>query len=163
MRTAGFGAPLVMSRRVIVVHDPALIQLVGPITYTSETVRAVKIPAAVLEDAEEDYGQVATYAPPAETPGAPAAFALDAATAFCPGEPRRVSGNTASLVRATPGRSLLKSYLHLLSNTRARACTCTSDRSVILWIYRDRVVRAGDTGPLCLGNGPRRPLHDLCT
>jgi len=69
----------------------------GNIQFTSKTIRAFKL--ASLEDAQEDYGQVATYRGTIEHK--PHAFRLDANHVFERGRPTTVSGNTAAMLSET--------------------------------------------------------------
>jgi len=69
----------------------------GFATFSSRTVRAFKIDD--LEDACEDYGQVAYYN--GEIPDFPRYFDLDKSHRFITGKPTLVCGNTASMLAKT--------------------------------------------------------------
>jgi len=99
------------SIRVLDTDNEELKNLLGFAKFTSRTVRAFKIND--LEDACEDYGQVAVYC--GGIPNHPHFFDLDNNTRFTTGKPALVCGNTASM----------------LSNTRyGKAFKVFGDRSV---------------------------------
>jgi ubiquinone/menaquinone biosynthesis C-methylase UbiE len=96
---------------VLDTDNEELKNLLGFATFTSRTVRAFKLKD--LEDACEDYGQVAVYR--GGIPNHPHFFNLDNHNRFTMGKPALVCGNTASM----------------LSNTRyGKAFQVFGDRSV---------------------------------
>ena len=72
-------------------------ELLGFATFSSRTVRAFKL--ADLEDACEDYGQIALY--DGSISGHPHHFDLDELHRFVTGKPELVCGNTASMLSNT--------------------------------------------------------------
>jgi len=78
----------------------------GFATFTSRTIRAFKLDD--LEDACEDYGQVAYYN--GSIPGHPHYFDLDDHHRFLTGKPMLVCGNTASMLSNTRYRKAFKVF-----------------------------------------------------
>ena len=106
--------------------NEAIEEKVGFAHFSERTVRVFKL--ADLEDACEDYGQVAVYR--GTVPGHPHAFDFDMNNHFVTGKPMLVSGNLASM----------------LSETRyAPAFTVYGDRSVHFGPFGMTPV-AGDDG-----------------
>ncbi len=87
----------VTSDRPITLDDPHIEAKAGMIEFTSKTIRAFKL--AGLEDACEDYGQIATYR--GTIAGSPHAFVFDDHHMFQTGKPQRVCGNTAAMLQET--------------------------------------------------------------
>jgi SAM-dependent methyltransferase len=81
----------------IALGNPEIEGLVGTVVFYSTTVRAFNL--APLEDACEDYGQVATYK--GTIPECPHRFTLDDHHLFEAGKPMLVCGNTASMLQDT--------------------------------------------------------------
>lgn len=92
MKRVGFHAVWTTSSRPIKIEDAGIAARLGPITFFSETVRAVKV-AGLEEGGAEDYGQRATYR--GNIPGFPHAFSLGAGATFITDQPTSVDGNTA--------------------------------------------------------------------
>ena len=86
-----------MSKRVITIEDPKILEKTGNITFCSVTVRVFKLND--LEDLCEDFGQVAYYQ--GTIPGLPHQFVLDDHHVFLTGKPLLVCGNTASMLTNT--------------------------------------------------------------
>ncbi|NOX59010.1 MAG: methyltransferase domain-containing protein [Planctomycetes bacterium] len=84
---------VVVSRKTTV-REPSLRAAVGPINFSSKTIRAFKL--ADLEDICEDYGQVATYQ--GTMAECPTHFTLDNHHDFFAKKPMLVCGNTAAMV-----------------------------------------------------------------
>jgi hypothetical protein len=83
----------------VTVDDPDIEWKIGLAAFTSQTVRAFKLP---LDDRCEDYGQVAVYH--GTVPEYPHAFDLDdhhTGTGTGTGKPMPVCGNTAGMLSAT--------------------------------------------------------------
>ncbi|MGW0734761.1 methyltransferase domain-containing protein [Streptomyces sp. NPDC002851] len=80
----------------VTLDDPEIERKIGFASFTSQTVRAFKLP---LEDRCEDYGQVAVYR--GTLPEHPHAFDLDDHHRFRTGKPMLVCGNTADMLSAT--------------------------------------------------------------
>ncbi len=103
----------VTAGRRITLDDPTIVAKAGMIDFCSMTVRAFKL--SNLEDACEDYGQIAVYrgtcgadstcgADPASQlagPVGPHAFILDDHHTFQTGKPVPVCGNTAAMLQNT--------------------------------------------------------------
>lgn len=83
----------VVSSRVLTIDNPEIEAQLAAYTFTSETVRAFKLP---LEDRCEDYGQVATYR--GTIAESPVHFVLDDHHVFEAGRPMLVCGNTADML-----------------------------------------------------------------
>ncbi|GAB5519182.1 MAG: methyltransferase domain-containing protein [Rhodothermales bacterium] len=98
MSRVGFADFRIASQSPIEVEDPVLVERVGNATFTSQTIRAFKLPD-LLEDRCEDYGQVAYYN--GTLPHAPHRFVLDDHHVFETGRPMLVCGNTAAMVANT--------------------------------------------------------------
>ena len=79
------------------ITDPEIKNLMGEVSFSSRTVRAFKLDD--LEDACEDYGQMAAYM--GDIPGHPDFFDLDRGHRFYRGEWKKVCGNTASMLSET--------------------------------------------------------------
>ncbi|MEX0820623.1 MAG: methyltransferase domain-containing protein [Rhodothermales bacterium] len=88
----------VVSSCAIEMEDGELAERVGNVGFTSQTIRAFKLPDS-LEDICEDYGQIATYR--GSIPEAPNAFDLDDHHRFETGRPVLVCGNTAAMLEET--------------------------------------------------------------
>jgi len=97
LRDAGFGAVWTVTRRVMDVSDAAIAAATRGITFTSVTLRAIKV--APVDDAPEDYGQTATYN--GSIDGAPHAFVAGAGAVFITDVPTPVDGNTAVALAAS--------------------------------------------------------------
>ncbi len=97
LRGAGCSDYRVVTRTPIRNDDPAIDARIGMIEFHSITVRAFKLTS--LEDACEDYGQVAAYR--GTIPGHPHRFDLDDHHALFTGKPLLVCGNTASMLQET--------------------------------------------------------------
>ncbi|MCC5848438.1 MAG: methyltransferase domain-containing protein [Verrucomicrobia bacterium] len=87
----------VVSRASLDIGDAAIEAKIGFVNFESLTVRAFKLDS--LEDACEDYGQIATYL--GTLPDAPHAFSLDTQHRFPTGKPIPVCGNTAAMLSET--------------------------------------------------------------
>jgi SAM-dependent methyltransferase len=87
----------VVLRSPIRIEDADVHARIGMVGFESLTVRAFKLGS--LEDACEDYGQVAVYQ--GTIPGHPHRFDLDDHHALFTGKPLPVCGNTASMLRET--------------------------------------------------------------
>lgn len=96
-KKAGFADPRVVSRRVVDISNPEILELVGNITFFSITYRLWKIDG--IEDACEDYGHIACYR--GGIPEAPFVLQLDAEHTFEKDKPERVCGNTALMLSKT--------------------------------------------------------------
>ena len=126
LNKAGFMDFVYMSIRNFDLGNEAIEEKVGFAHFSERTVRVFKL--ADLEDACEDYGQVAVYR--GTVPGHPHAFDFDMNNHFVTGKPMLVSGNLASM----------------LSETRyAPAFTVYGDRSVHFGPFGMTPV-AGDDG-----------------
>jgi len=97
MAAVGWPDYRILRRQTVAIGHPYAELLVGPTVFWSMKVRALKVDG--LEDACEDYGQVATYL--GSLPDAPNAFVLDDHHTFVTGKPMLVCGNTAALVGAS--------------------------------------------------------------
>lgn len=87
----------VLSRRPVMLDNPAVFARIGQARFCSCTIRAFKL--ACLEDACEDYGQVACYN--GTLPGLAHYFDLDDHHRFYTGKPMPVCGNSAAMVQET--------------------------------------------------------------
>ena len=87
----------VTSRQKVQINNPEIQAKVGAVNFYSITVRAFNLGS--LEDSCEDYGQVVVYK--GSISGSPKTFKLDERYSFNAGEPVRVCGNTASMLRET--------------------------------------------------------------
>lgn len=87
----------VLSRRPVVLDNPAVAARIAQIQFRSCTIRAFKL--TCLEDICEDYGQVACYN--GTLPGLPNFFELDDHHRFYAGKPMLVCGNSAAMVQET--------------------------------------------------------------
>ena len=87
----------VLSRRPVVLDNPAVLAWIGQAQFCSCVIRAFKL--ACLEDICEDYGQVACYN--GTLPGLPHYFDLDDHHRFYTGKPMPVCGNSAAMVQET--------------------------------------------------------------
>ena len=87
----------VLSRRPVVLDNPAVAARIGQAQFRSCTIRAFKL--TCLEDICEDYGQVACYN--GTLPGLPNFFDLDDHHRFHAGKPMLVCGNSAAMVQET--------------------------------------------------------------
>ncbi|MFN3603642.1 MAG: methyltransferase domain-containing protein [Leptonema sp. (in: bacteria)] len=96
-RKIGFLDPRVVADHQIQIENPELEELVENIQWKSITFRLWKIPG--LEDACEDYGQIAIYK--GGIPENPYRFILDKTHIFEKGKPERVCGNTALMLSQT--------------------------------------------------------------
>lgn len=94
MADCGFADVRTLTTRPLTLDNPELEQRAGNLRFTSDTVRAFRIP---LEDRCEDYGQVATYLGGIEE--SPNAFALDDHHVFEAHRPMLVCGNTADMLQ----------------------------------------------------------------
>ena len=96
-RRIGFNDPRIYSVSKIDLYDQKTIDKVGFAQFYSITYRLFKLPQ--LEDACEDYGQVAVYK--GTIPESPHQFALDNHHLFIKGKPMTVCSNTAFMVSDT--------------------------------------------------------------
>ncbi|GIX42348.1 MAG: hypothetical protein KatS3mg129_2081 [Leptospiraceae bacterium] len=96
-RKIGFMDPRVVSENQIQINNPEIEELIGNINFYSITYRLWKIEG--LEDACEDYGQIAIYKGGIKE--VPHKFILDQTHIFEKGKPERVCGNTALMLSAT--------------------------------------------------------------
>lgn len=87
----------ITARSPVPIGDPSLKRKIGMIDFQSLTIRAFKL--ASLEDACEDYGQVAVYL--GTMPDHPHTFELDDHHSFVTGKPMTVCGNTAAMLTET--------------------------------------------------------------
>jgi SAM-dependent methyltransferase len=97
MRRVGCNDYRVAAKASMAFGDAALERRVGMVDFYSMTVRAFRLDT--LEDACEDYGQLATYR--GTIPGRPHAFELDLDHRFVAGKPALVCGNTAAMIAGT--------------------------------------------------------------
>jgi SAM-dependent methyltransferase len=86
-----------VTKRRILLNDATLVAKAGMVDFYSMTVRAFKL--GVLEDACEDYGQIATYR--GTVAESPHQFELDEHHVFLTGKPTPVCGNTAAMLEET--------------------------------------------------------------
>ena len=98
MADLGWADVRTVSSRPLEVEDKELRDKLGNARFTSQTVRAFKLPD-LIEDRCEDYGQVATYRGGIE--GERHAFRLDDHHLFEAGRPMLVCGNSAAMVQNT--------------------------------------------------------------
>ncbi|MDT0630147.1 methyltransferase domain-containing protein [Rubrivirga sp. S365] len=98
MARLGWADVRTVAESPITVEDPALRDALGAARFVSRTARAFKLPGLV-EDACEDYGQMATYRGGVE--GQRHAFVLDDHHTFEAGRPALVCGNTAAMLQET--------------------------------------------------------------
>ena len=82
-----------IARSEVTINNEALQPKAGMIRFTSETIRAFKVP---LEDHCENYGHVAYYQ--GTLAHAPDQFVLDDHHVFAKGEPVAICGNTANML-----------------------------------------------------------------
>lgn len=96
---AGLGCPdhRVTAVSAVALNDPDIRAKIGMIGFVSMTIRAFKLDG--MEDACEDYGQVATYLGTVKE--SPHAFVLDNRHTFRAGHPVLVCGNTAAMLEET--------------------------------------------------------------
>lgn len=92
---AGFDDPRMLSKEEIIIHDPALKDVVGRARFYSITYRLFKLPG-MLETKCEDYGQFAVYK--GTIPGYPHHYDLDDHHTLEKGKPFLVCGNTAAML-----------------------------------------------------------------
>lgn len=97
MRRVGFADHRVVASRPVSIDNAEIEARVGNVAFSAMTVRAFALPT--LEDACEDYGQVAIYL--GTIPDHPHRFDLDNHHAFVAGKPMPVCGNTAAMVGET--------------------------------------------------------------
>ncbi len=96
-KNTGFYGPRVYACSKIDLHDQETIDKIGFANFSSITYRLFKLPQ--LEDACEDYGQVAKYQGTIKE--SPHHFILDNHHIFDTGKPMLVCSNTASMIRDT--------------------------------------------------------------
>lgn len=96
-RRAGFHDPRVIEDAPLEILNDEAQAKVGAARFSSTTFRLFKLDG--LEDACEDYGQIATYKGTAR--GSEAVFRLDDHHLFETGRPERVCGNTAMMLQDT--------------------------------------------------------------
>ncbi len=94
LATLGCPDHRVTAASAVPIHDPAIQAKIGMIDFVSLTIRAFKL--AKMEDACEDYGQIATYLGTIEE--SPHTFVLDDHHTFHVGRPVLVCGNTAAML-----------------------------------------------------------------
>jgi arsenite methyltransferase len=100
LRRVGFAAHYVVSSRPLDVGDAALAAKLGPIRFTSDTVRAFKLPAGAADGVGEDFGQSAIY--DGSIAGHPHAFALGLGVPpFITGQRTPVDGAAAAALTAS--------------------------------------------------------------
>ncbi len=87
----------VVSSSVLEIGDDEIEKRIGHVNFTSDTVRAFKL--AYMEDACEDYGQIATYL--GGFSDFPHAFSLDPEHVFETDRPLRVCGNSMAMLQET--------------------------------------------------------------
>ena len=97
LRKAGFMDFVYMDIRDFALGNEEIEQKVGFAHFSERTVRAFKLTS--LEDACEDYGQVAVYN--GSIPNHPHAYDFDRNNHFVTGKPMLVSGNLASMLEET--------------------------------------------------------------
>lgn len=97
MRRVGFADHRVVASRPVSIDNAEIEARVGNVGFSATTVRAFAL--STLEDACEDYGQVAIYL--GTIPEHPHRFDLDDHHAFVTGRPMLVCGNTAAMVGET--------------------------------------------------------------
>lgn len=100
-RKIGFMDPRIVSENKINIGNSEVEALTGNIQFYSITYRLWKIDG--LEDACEDYGQIAIYK--GGIPEYPHKFVLDKTHIFEKGRPERICGNTALMLSKTRYRS----------------------------------------------------------
>ena len=96
-KKAGFADPRLVEDRPITIDNERIEQKIGHIGFYSATYRLFKI--AELEDACEDYGQVAMYQ--GSIKESPHQFILDNHHVFQTGKPMLVCANTAAMIQST--------------------------------------------------------------
>lgn len=96
MADAGCADVRVTANSPVTISNPDIEAKIGFISFTSQTVRAFKLP---FEDRCEDYGQAARYR--GTLPEHPHAFDLDDHHRFPAGKPVLVCGNTADMLAHT--------------------------------------------------------------
>eukprot|EP00245_Coleochaete_scutata_P010104 TRINITY_DN3489_c0_g2_i1.p1 TRINITY_DN3489_c0_g2~~TRINITY_DN3489_c0_g2_i1.p1 ORF type:complete len:520 (+),score=99.96 TRINITY_DN3489_c0_g2_i1:50-1561(+) len=99
MAAAGLGAWGICSRQTVGISNPEVQKQVGPINFYSLTIRALKLPPSELDDALEDYGQMATYNGGID--GHPHAFFLDEERTFITGIKTPVDATTAAMLSSS--------------------------------------------------------------
>ncbi len=87
----------IISTKLIALQDNEMKRLVGPVKFSSITVRAFNL--ETLEDRCEDYGQVAIYQ--GTIAESPHSFILDNHHMFIAHQPMLVCGNTAAMIQET--------------------------------------------------------------
>jgi hypothetical protein len=91
----------------IAISDPKIEEKLGEINFYSLTIRAFRLD---LEDACEDYGQMAVYL--GTIPEHPHQFALDDHHIFLKGKPQAVCGNTADML----GKTRFSKHFKIIGN-----------------------------------------------
>jgi len=107
-RKVGFMDPRIVSENKININNPEIETLIGNINFYSITYRLWKIEG--LEDACEDYGQIAIYKGGIKE--APYKLTLDQSHIFEKDKPERVCGNTALMLSKTR----YKNYFQILGD-----------------------------------------------
>ena len=97
MKKVGFKQHWTISSRAIDVGNEDVKAQVGAIAFSSETIRAFKLPE--LEDGREDYGQMAKYN--GSIPSFPHAYMLGIGSTFITDQLTPVDGNTARVLTNT--------------------------------------------------------------
>lgn len=97
LRDLGCPDHRVVSRRQVPLEDARVEAMAGMVDFHSMTIRAFKLDS--LEDACEDYGQVAVYR--GTLAESPHVFALDDHHVFHTGKPELVCGNTTAMLEET--------------------------------------------------------------
>jgi SAM-dependent methyltransferase len=97
LEKTGFNDYCIMSNRSISLDNAEMEAKVGFANFMERTIRAFKL--TDLEDACEDYGQIAIYN--GNIPDYPHYFDLDSSCRFYTGKPKLVSGNAAAMVSET--------------------------------------------------------------
>ncbi|NRA89387.1 MAG: methyltransferase domain-containing protein, partial [Rhizobiales bacterium] len=103
MAELGLNMSYTIVNNVLEVEDPNLKEKLAHINFTSQTVRAFKIPA---EDRDENYGHVAIY--DGSIAEHKAGFEFDENVYFPTGQPVKISGNIASILLKSRYKSAFK-------------------------------------------------------
>jgi ubiquinone/menaquinone biosynthesis C-methylase UbiE len=96
-RKVGFTDPRMISNQKIMINNPEIVMLVEDINFYTITYRLWKLEG--LEDACEDYGQIAVYR--GGIPFSPFQYELDQDHVFYKNKPERICGNTAKMLQDT--------------------------------------------------------------
>lgn len=107
-KKVGFSDPRIVTRKLINIHNPKIMDMVGNIQFYSITYRLWKLKD--LEDACEDYGHIAVYN--GQMSESPFKFELDDGHVFYKNKPERVCGNTAIML----SRTRFKQYFQIMGS-----------------------------------------------